>query len=82
MIRFGRQNNLGDVCRREMYEKAQWKRAFRKMYKKAVHWYTKSAEQGDAEAQYHLGVMYKNGRGVPQDHEKAIKWFTKSAEQG
>ncbi len=41
-----------------------------------------SAEQGDARAQYNLGLMYVNGRGVPQDYEKAIDWFTKSAEQG
>ncbi len=44
--------------------------------------YTKSAEQGDAWAQYNLGLIYKNGEGVSQDYEKAIDWFTKSAEQG
>ena len=25
------------------------------------------AEQGNAKAQYNLGVMYRNGQGVPQD---------------
>ena len=33
-------------------------------------------------AQNNLGVIYKNGEGVPQDYEKAIEWYTKSAEQG
>lgn len=40
--------------------------------KQAVHWYTKGAEQGDARAQYTLGVMYDNGRGVTQDDKQAV----------
>ena len=31
-------------------------------YAKAVRWYAKAAEQGDAEAQYNLGLMYKKGQ--------------------
>ena len=34
---------------------------------KAVYWFTKAAEQGDAEAQYNLGVMYNKGEGIAQD---------------
>ena len=33
-------------------------------YKKAVELYTKSANQGDAKAQYNLGVMYAKGQGT------------------
>jgi TPR repeat protein len=40
------------------------------------------AEQGDAEAQYNIGVMYSDGRGVPQDETQATAWFRKAAEQG
>ncbi len=40
------------------------------------------AEQGYAEAQYGLGVMYDNGQGVPQNYAKAVKWSRKAAEQG
>ncbi len=40
------------------------------------------AEQGDAEAQYNLGVMYTNGQGVPQDDAEALQWYRKAAEQG
>jgi len=40
------------------------------------------AEQGDADAQYDLGNMYSNGRGVPQNYTEAVKWFRLSAEQG
>ena len=40
------------------------------------------AEQGDADAQYNLGVMYLHGRGVPQDYVEAAKWYRKAAERG
>ena len=40
------------------------------------------AERGNGEAQYNLGIMYRNGRGVPQDNAKAVGWFRKAAEQG
>ncbi len=40
------------------------------------------AEQGDADAQYNLGLMYSNGRGVPQNHKTAVKWWRLAAEQG
>jgi TPR repeat protein len=40
------------------------------------------AEQGEADAQYHLGSMYCSGEGVPHDDEQAIQWYTKAAEQG
>jgi TPR repeat protein len=40
------------------------------------------AEQGVARAQYNLGVMYAEGRGVAQDYTEAIKWYGKAADQG
>ena len=40
------------------------------------------AEQGDARAQYNLGVCYYFGEGVEQDYEEAVKWYRKAAEQG
>ncbi len=44
--------------------------------------YTKSAEQGDAMAQYNLGIMYVKGQGVTQDYKQAFNWYSKAAEQG
>jgi TPR repeat protein len=41
----------------------------------------KAAEQGDAEAQYNLGVCYANGQGVAKDEAEAVKWYRKAAEQ-
>jgi TPR repeat protein len=40
------------------------------------------AKQGNADAQYNLGVMYSKGRGVPQDYKTAVKWYRLAAEQG
>ncbi len=40
------------------------------------------AQEGDANAQYNLGVMYDKGHGVPQDFAEAVRWFRLAAEQG
>ena len=40
------------------------------------------AEQGDAAAQYGLGVMYERGRGVRQNDVEAVKWYRLAAKQG
>ena len=40
------------------------------------------AEQGDAEAQYKVGGMYRRGSFVPQDYQEARKWYRLMAEQG
>ena len=51
----------------------------------------REAEQGDARAQYNLGILYYYGqgslkdyvgRGRFQDYREAVKWFRKAAEQG
>jgi hypothetical protein len=42
----------------------------------------KLADQGDAEAQFQMGVRYHNGEDVPQDDTQAMQWFLRSAEQG
>ena len=39
-------------------------------------------KRGYADAQYSLGVMYYNGKGVDQSLTKAREWFTKAASQG
>jgi TPR repeat protein len=37
------------------------------------------AEKGDAEAQYHVGMMHNNGIGTQQDPRQAFSWFQKAA---
>ena len=41
-----------------------------------------SAKQGDAWAQYNLGILYSSGKGTKQDYSTAAYWFKKSADQG
>jgi TPR repeat protein len=41
-----------------------------------------SATQGDANAQYALGTLYRNGQGVLQDYDQAKAWYEASAMQG
>ncbi len=51
-------------------------------YATAISKFRPLAEQGDAKAQWALGVMYERGLGVPQDYAEAVKWYRKAAEQG
>ncbi len=41
-----------------------------------------TAEQGNADAQFILGLMYANGRGTAQDIVRAYAWWTVSAAAG
>ena len=42
-----------------------------------------AAEQGDAEAQWNLAVMYANGKGgLNKDLKEAAKWYLRAAGQG
>lgn len=43
---------------------------------------SKLAEQGNAAAQYNVGMMLNNGIGSKQDLSKAFAWFQKSAATG
>ena len=56
------------------YERGDYKTAYRE--------WLPLAEQGYAEAQYNLGVMYAKGQGVPQDDAEAVKWYRLAANQG
>ncbi|WP_424339039.1 tetratricopeptide repeat protein, partial [Henriciella sp.] len=47
----------------------------------ARRWFGLAAEQGDAEAQYNLGVMYQNAEGVTRDDAEAVRWLRLAAEQ-
>ena len=42
----------------------------------------KAADQGLADAQLALGVLFATGQGVIRDHDKAVAWYMKAAEQG
>ncbi len=51
-------------------------------YQQAFADFRQLAAQGNADAEAHLGGMYSNGQGVPQDIAKAMKWYRLAAAQG
>jgi TPR repeat protein len=54
----------------------------REDYTTALKFWRPVAEQGDADAQYNLGVTYRKGQGVPQEDAEAVKGYRKAAGQG
>lgn len=51
----------------------------RRDYDNAMDWFLKAAAQGNHAAQDKIGLMYRDGLGVPQDNIQAFMWFTISA---
>ena len=51
-------------------------------YATALRLWRPLAEQGYANAQFALGIVYANGQGVPQDYAAAVLWFRMAAKQG
>ncbi len=48
---------------------------------KAGEWVTQSANEGNAAAQYNLGLRYRQGDGEPVNQEVAVTWLKKAAAQ-
>ena len=51
-------------------------------YATALREWRTLAEQGHANAQYYLGVLYDFQKGVPQEFAMAREWYEKAAAQG
>jgi predicted RNA-binding Zn-ribbon protein involved in translation (DUF1610 family) len=51
-------------------------------YEYALELYLHAANNGSAEAKYHVGRMYKWGDGVEKSATEAIKWFEDAAKGG
>jgi TPR repeat protein len=51
-------------------------------YAAALRIFRELARQGDAGAQFKLGIMYYDGKGVPQDYVQAYMFFNRAAAQG
>ena len=52
---------------------------------KALHWWTRAAEEGDAEIMTKLGILYSNGhpgKGVAADPRKGEIWLLRAATKG
>lgn len=51
-------------------------------FEAAASWYSRSAEQGNAEAQANLGLLYLQGNGMEADEAEAVRLFQAAAEAG
>ena len=51
-------------------------------YQTALTEWQPLAEQGHAESQFGMGLLYANGFGVPLDDDQALKWYRLAADQG
>ena len=51
-------------------------------YAAALREFRSLAEQGNARAQFNVGIMYVKGRDVPEDDVQAYAWFNLAAAQG
>lgn len=51
-------------------------------FKRAAELYETAANAGLTQAQTRLGMLYADGKGVPQSDEKAVEWLTRAAQQG
>lgn len=50
-------------------------------FTEAMKWFRRAADQGDAEAQYSIGMLYDYALGVSQDFTKAMQWYLLAAKQ-
>lgn len=49
---------------------------------KAVYWFRKAAEAGDANSMFNIGLHYAKGHGVERDFAQAVEWMKKAADAG
>lgn len=53
-----------------------------KNYTEALKWYRLSADKGNAQGMYGLGVAYYKGQGIAKNEAEGIAWLQKAAEKG
>ena len=69
---FAAQNSFDDAT--AAYERGD--------YVQAIKLFRQLAAQGHQWAQRRLGLMYAEGKAVPQDYQEAVKWDLMAAAQG
>ena len=47
-----------------------------------MRWYRKATDEGYAEAEYNIGMLYANGQGVSRNLSQARLWMEKAAARG
>jgi TPR repeat protein len=49
-------------------------------YAAAMRYWRALADQGNARAQYDIGLMYELGQGAPQDYAQALYWYVRAGD--
>ncbi|WP_455221859.1 tetratricopeptide repeat protein [Kaarinaea lacus] len=74
-----------EISRQPMNARIQYQYARvldkQELYKEAVIWYRKSAEQGYPAAQNSLGYAYEWGQGLETNLQLAVQWYRQAADQ-
>ena len=52
-----------------------------KDYATAFGWFTKAANQGNAQAMFNVGYLYETGHGTDKDDSAAASWYLKAADK-
>lgn len=70
------------ASRRGYHDDAAWNELL-SIYqdRQKMKWIRQNAEQGNPVTQFHMGMAYQKGSGVPNDHEEAVKWYRMAADQ-
>ena len=79
-----RDNQANRMTPSQIVEAQKLAREFkpRDVHTKALQEFRPLAEQGDATAQFKVGLIYYKGQGVQPDYLEALNWFKKAALQG
>ena len=51
-------------------------------YTRAFRWFHEAARKGFLKAEFKVGMMYRNGLGVPTSYRDALEWFEMGADAG
>jgi TPR repeat protein len=53
-----------------------------KDYDRALAWYRKSSDNGDALARYMIGLFHYHGRRIPVNYTETLSWMHKALANG
>lgn len=70
-----------DDIETELYYKKATQLYEEKKYEESFREFLKAAKNGDANAQYNLGLLYANGTGTEKNVKEAIRWYNEAAKR-
>ncbi|NEN75734.1 hypothetical protein F9B74_05255 [Pelistega sp. NLN82] len=74
--------NLGHIEAIKYLGKFYSEKGTEEDFSESLVWWLKAADAGDSEAQYEVGCIYEEGKGVLSNIDEALSWYEKAATQG